>query len=115
MNIVSKYLVQPVKKFFARRKLHYLGFTQYRCQFESVIFNTSWDDTKIVHYYASENGKKKIKGAGVKEVIKICAVTNQWYHDPDIDPFSLVPGNPSEFSKKHNGRADRPVKLRVVA
>ena len=115
MNIVSKYLVQPVKKFFARRKLHYLGFTQFDCEYTSVIFNTSWDDTEVVHFYASESGKKKIKGARAADVMRVSKVVSQWYNDPDIDPLSLIPGNPSEFSKKYYGLTKVPTKLRAVA
>ncbi len=99
MNIVSKYLVQPVKKFFERRKVHYLGFTQYRCQYTSVIFRSQWDQTEVVHFYASANGKKKIKGANADDIVRISAVVSQWFNDPDIDPFSLIPEYPSEFSK----------------
>lgn len=95
--------VAAVSAFFARRKLIYLGSADMESQQCSPILGRSWVETEHIEFYASESGKRVIKGMSKGDIPKLLATSTvlaNWYRDKETDPFSLIPPNPSKFSQQ---------------
>lgn len=95
--------IAAIRAFFQRRKLIYLGSTELRYWGYSPLLDRSWESTETVHYYASEAGKRVVKGISKKDFAKYCGANKdltRWYYDKDCDPLALIPQMPSKFCEE---------------